>query len=325
MDGTKEIAFITRSSGTTGMPKGVCISHAYILDNVRRLSPFTKATDILLGFNSFDGISGIRMAMSAILNGATRIVNTGPFSPERFFYLVERFKVTFTASTAFSVIQLLNHPQIEFANLSSLKHYICAGSKLSLDAINEMNKYLKGGKLCHGYGMTEFVGPVAVNFNHTRNDCVGQLISGCKVKIVNEHGHRLGINEDGELCIKPSFLFSSYLTDNQCSPNYLDREGFFITGDIARFDKNGDLFMIDRKKEQFKCCGYHVSPTELEQFLDKISGVKQSCVVPIPDIKSEFLPAALIVKTENSTCTEESIYNAVLSKTESNLSISTYN
>lgn len=68
------------------------------------------------------------------------------------------------------------------------------------------------------------------------------------------------------------------------------------------------------KKEQFKCDGYHVNPTEIEEFLNKLNGVQQSCIVPIPDVQNEFIPAAVIVKTDKSTCTEEFIYNSVLSK-----------
>lgn len=278
---------------------------------MRRLSTYIRSTDVLLAPATLDGI---RIIITGTINGSTRIVNDGPFSPERFFELVERFKVTYTLSAPFKAVQLLNHPQIETADLSSIKHYTCGGSGASFDTIQCISKYLRGGKLCHSFGMTELVGPVAINFNHTRNECVGQLISGCEVKIVNEEGERLGVGETGEFCIRQPHLFSGYLGDNRSFRDYFDSEGFFITGDIARFDENGDLFIIDRKKEMFKCSDYHVTPTEIEVFLNQIEGVKQSCLVPIPDENYEYLPAALIVRTENSTCTEQSISDAVSSK-----------
>lgn len=275
--------------------------------------------DVVLGFSSFDGIAGIRILMAATLNGSARIVNVGPFSPERFFKLIERFKVTFSLSTAFQPNQILNHPQIKMADLTSLKHYICAGTKVSYDVIQKMNNYLRGGKFCHSYGMTELVGPVTVNFDHMKNDCVGQLISGCEVKVVNERGDRLGIGEDGELCVKQPYSFLGYLGDSRNVQQYFDDEGFFITGDIARFDANGDLFIVDRKKELFKCNGYHVTPCEIEEFLNKMEGVKQSCVVPIPDLKCDYLPAVVIERATNSTCTAESIYNSVSGKLNKSL------
>lgn len=293
---------------------GVRISHAYILDNVRRLSAYIRSTDVLLAPASLDGINGIRVIMAGTINGSTRIVNEGNFSPERFFALVERFKVTYTLSAPFRAVELLNHPQIKTADLRSIKYYTCGGSGASFDTIRTISKYLTGGKLCHSFGMTELVGPVAINFNHTRNECVGQLISGCSVKIVNEEGERLGVGEVGEFCIKQPYLFSGYLGDNRNLQDYFDSEGFFITGDIARFDENGDLFIVDRKKEMFKCEGYHVTPTEIEVFLNQMEGVRQSCVVPIPNEKFEYLPAVLIVKSEHSTCSERTISEAVSSK-----------
>lgn len=124
----------------------------------------------------------------------------------------------------------------------------------------------------------------------------------------------MGINENGELCIKLPLLFSGYLENLENSPNYFDSDGFLFTGDIAYFDDNGDLFIVDRKKDLFKSYGDHVIPSEIEEILNKIDGVKQSCLIPIPDPKDDNLPAAVIVKTENSQCTEEIIFDSVKSK-----------
>lgn len=96
--------------------------------------------------------------------------------------------------------------------------------------------------------------------------------------------------------------------------NCFDDEGFFATGDIGSFDQNCDLFIVDRKKAMFKTDGYQVTPAEIEMFLNKVDGVKQSCVVPIPDAKYDNLPAAVVVKEKHSNCTEKSIYDAVSSK-----------
>lgn len=281
---------------------------------MRRLSHVIQSTDVMLGFTNAYAISGIRHLMAATLNGATRIVNPGPFSPERFFELVQRFKVTFFLSTAYIANQIVDHPQFESADLHSLKQYICAGTKASHTVILRMNEYLNGGKFCHSYGVTETIGTVSINFDHTRNDCVGQLISGCEAKIVNEQGERLDVGETGELCLKQPYLFHGYVGDDQSAPNYFDSEGFYVTGDIARFDENGDLFIVDRKKEQFQCCGYHVQPAEIEGFLNQIDGVKESCLVPIPHPKYDNLPAAVIVKTESSACTKQTIYDSISSK-----------
>lgn len=237
-------------------------------------------------------------------------MNHGSFSPERFFDLVERFKVTYTAASPFAINQLLSHPRIETADLSSFRLFLGVGSKLSFDLIQRTNQYF-GNTFCSCYGMTEVGGLISLNVDHKRNNCVGQLIARCDVKILDENGDRLGINEDGELCVKQPCLFLGYIGDTERAHTYLDNEGFFATGDVAHFDDNGDLFIIDRKKELFKSSAEHVTPSEIEEFLNKMDGVKISCVVPIPDPERENVAAAVIVKSENSICTEEEIYDAV--------------
>lgn len=302
---------INVSNFSTNRTVGCLISHAYILDNVRR-QPHIRAIDIVMPFFGLDGISGIRLLMSTTLNAATRIVNIDPFSPERFFKIVEQFKVSVIATSTSVLPKIFNHPQIETADLSSIKYHVAGGSKVSFDLMKKLSSYYSNGKVCQSYGMSECVGPVAINLQHLRNDCVGQLISGATIKVVSEDGDRLNVGEIGELCIKQAFQFSGYMggVDNA---NF-DLEGFYLTGDIGYFDKNHDLFIVDRKKAIFKHCGYHVTPTEIETFLDKIDGVKHSCLVPIPDLACENLPAAVIVRENNSNCTEKSIYDAVLSK-----------
>ncbi|XP_055309666.1 probable 4-coumarate--CoA ligase 1 [Sitodiplosis mosellana] len=309
VDGITDTAFIFQTSGTTGIPKAARFSHAAILDKIRRLSQMIGSTDVVLGFERWYVVTGLRAFLGATLNGSTRIVNEGSFSPERFFDLVERYKVTFALGAAHKAFQLLNHPRINSSDLSSVKHYTSGGVKTSFDVIQKVNEYLKGGRFCHNYGMTETFGIVAINLYHSKNNSAGQLISGCEAKIVNEHGERLGVDEDGELCIKQTYPFLGFVGNE--TTNHLDGEGFLATGDIAHFDQNGDLFITRRKKELFKCYDYHVMPTEIEEFLNKIDGVQQSCVVPIPNPKCGYIPAAVIVKTNHSTCNERSIYDAV--------------
>lgn len=291
------------------------MSYNSVLNVKEKFAPSMNCTDIMLGFSYLASITGIARLISTILHGSSRIVNHGnTFTPESFFNIVEQFKVTYTLITPFDTKRLLNHPQIKTADLNSLRIYICGSCSVSFDVIKKMNIVLKNGKFCHCYGMTEMVAFASINLNHTENNCVGQLFSGFQAKIVNERGERLGIDETGELCIKEPFLFCGYLGAEKDDQSHFDNEGFFLTGDIAQFDENGDLFIIDRKKAIFKSCEYTITPTEIETFLDKIDGVKQSCVVPIPDPICDNIPAVVIEKSENSTCIEASIYDAVLSE-----------
>ncbi|XP_055294849.1 uncharacterized protein LOC129564703 [Sitodiplosis mosellana] len=305
-----DVAFMVCTSGSTGNAKGVPLTHANVLNRMSKMS-FMTPDDVMIGFTSVDAISGIRYLISGTLNGSTRIVNQGKFTVERLFELVEKFKITFTSSTMFCVHQMLNHPKIETANLSSMKIFRAGGATMSYKDIQKLNQYLPNGKFAHSLGMTEMAGVVSINLLHANNNCVGQLVDDLEAKIVDDQGERLGVNEIGELCLRDPFLFKGYLGDDESTSKCFDSEGFFKTGDLARFDENNDLFIIDRKKEQFKCLSYHVIPAEIQEFLNQIDGVYDSCVVPIPDPNYDSLPAAVLIKADNSTCTEESIEDAV--------------
>ncbi|XP_031634448.1 4-coumarate--CoA ligase 2-like [Contarinia nasturtii] len=246
---------------------GVALSHAAILDSATRLESIIEPSDVTLSFNILCGIRSTLWFMATSLNGLTCIVNPGEFSPDLFFEIVEQFKVTSSPTSAY---KLLDSENIETANLWSIKHYLCSGSKSSLNLIQSMNKYLKGGKFSQASGMSEASGYIAMNLAHSDNDCAEE-------------------NHDD-----------------------FDDEGFFPTGDTVRFDENGDMFIIDRKKELFTCNGYHVMPAEIEGFLNNLDGIQQSCVVPIPDLQSGNIPAALIVKNKESTCNEDFIYASAL-------------
>lgn len=291
---------------------GVAIPHAAVLDKIPRLSKIIGASDVALSYSELDSVSAIRYLMGTIAHGAARIVSQGAFTVERFLEIIDKFNVTYTLTPVFRTIQLVNHPLIKTANLSSLRHYTSGGVKLPSDVIQRMNKHLTNGKLYQNFGMSESVGTISLT--HISNGSVGQLISGAEVKIVNDRGDRLGVKENGELCIKLPYMFLGYIHGGKNIQSCLDGEGFFHTGDIAHFDENGDLFIVDRKKEIFKSDGYHVIPSQIEEFLNQIEGVKQSCVVPIPDPMGDNLPAAIMVQSENSKCTEESILNSVLGR-----------
>lgn len=292
---------------------GVKLSDTAILDKIMRLKQVFRPSDIVLGFPYMCSVSGIRYLIGPTLHGSTRIVNQGSFIPTRFFEIVEQFKVTVTICNVGMATQLADLPEIEFDKLNSIKLLCSGGNKISNHIIKKMNKYLNGGKFCLTYGMTETVSTIAVNLTDTRHNCVGQLISGYEAKVVNEYGEQLGIDEAGELCLKCPYPFLGYLGDGQNHDYYFDSEGFFRTGDIARFDKSNNLFIIDRKIDIFKSLGYPVTPNEIEEYLNQIDGVKQSCVVPVRDDEFEK-PAALIVKVTNSMCRKQLIYNAVASK-----------
>lgn len=296
------------------MPKAVCLSHATILNQMSRVSTIFKSTDIVLGFMPLAGISGLRLLIAGTLNGCTRIVlNAGQFLPERFFNVVETYGVTVVQCNVDSTEQLLNHPDIVDTNLSTIKRYLCVASKSPYKLIRQMNKFLNNGRFIHAYASTETSGLIAVNLNETSSNTVGRLISGCRVKVTDEVGNRLGIDEFGEICVKIKYPFSGYLDEPETTEAAFDDEGFYKTGDIGYFNEAGELYIAGRS---FECFGYTILPSELEEFINEIDGVRQCCVVGIPNPDAGCLVAAVVVKTANSNCTKEYIFDAIADEFE---------
>lgn len=278
------------------------------------LNQVFKPTDVIIKPANISSVSAIRCFMGAILYGAQRIVNTGEFTSKHFFDLTERFKATMTYLSIFRITQMIHDPWIKTANLDSLKLVQFGDANASLEVVQKFQAYVKNARVCNTYGLTESYGTIACNLDHLRNNCCGQLLNGHQAKILNEHKQRVGVNENGELFIKFPIPFPGYIGKEDEQHLFVDEEGCFITGDEARFDENGDLFVDNRLKEVFKFRGRKISPAQLEAFLNSIDGVEQSCVVPIPCQMMGCLPAAVIVKSKNSTCTEQSIYDAALGK-----------
>lgn len=193
-------------------------------------------------------------------------------------------------------------------NLSSIRVVMCGGTKLSTSVAIEVLKQLKNGTIITCYGMSEMGGLVSAGMvKSTGDESMGQLIPGMKAKVVNGDGDCLETGEMGEICLKPEFGFMGYYHNDEATQNSLDNENFLLTGDVGYFDENGNIYLVDRKKELLKYCASQISPTELEQFLIRNDGIKAVCVVGIPDPVAGDLPAAVIVLNEDAAITEEEI------------------
>lgn len=203
-------------------------------------------------------------------------------------------------SASHGLVLILRSERFQDADLSSVRAVMCGGSKLSVSTALEMSKSLNNGEVRQMYGMTEVGGCTTSGLIRTEEDTsVGQLILGIQMKIVDEHGNRLGVNECGEICTITKYKFLGYYQNEEATADTFDEEGFLKSGDSGYFDENGNLYLVDRIKDMIKYCASQVSPTEIEQFLIKYPSIKAVCVVGIPDAVVGDLPAAVIVLNEN--------------------------
>ncbi|XP_037037635.1 4-coumarate--CoA ligase-like 7 [Bradysia coprophila] len=310
VDGVNDIAVYLSTSGTTGLSKGVSITHAALLGQLSQ-DDVLYPTDIVLNFSQIFWIAGIRELLVATMNGATRIITTQSFTPELQLRLIEQYRVTYLLNLPIQLTNLLKSDRLATADLSSVRIILAGGNKVPLQLKQEMNSKLPNGYVHVAYGLTELCGYISLDFpKSSDNDTIGQLVAGAKSKIVDDDGNRCGVNVDGEICIKATNKFAGYYDNETATAEFFDEEGFVRSGDIGHFDEDGNLYIVDRKKNIFFYCGFTIEPSVVESYLSASPDIKLVCVVGVDKIVYS-LAAALIVRDENSNITEKEIIEMV--------------
>lgn len=186
-----------------------------------------------------------------------------------------------------------------------------SGWKIPFSVLNEFNSFLPNGNVHNGYGLTEMAAWVTVDFpKFSENDTVGRLLNGFTVKIIDRDGIRCGIDTDGEICIKDQYEFLGYYKNDELIRETVDFEGFFLTGDIGHFDRNGNLYITDRKKDVIAYEDW-VWPFEIENILLQSDDIKAVCAVGVPYNEVIEVPAAVVERNIGSIITEENICQMV--------------
>lgn len=245
------------------------------------------------------------------INGATRIATANEFSSELQMQIIEKYKVTISFHQSYHLVDILKSGLLSKTDLSNVKHMVVAGSKMPFNIRKQINSYLPEGCVNVVYGLTEMAATVTADFpNFTDKDTIGRLVNGFNAKILDENGNRCGIDVDGEICLKSHYPFLGYFRDEKLTDEIVDDEGFLRTGDIGHFDKDGYLFLVDRKKDLI---AYHfkIAPSDIESLLLKSHDIKTVCVVGVPYNQIVEVPAAVVVRTPNSKITEDDIHKMV--------------
>lgn len=268
----------------------------------------------LLSFSSLYWISGVSSLVQGTLCENLRIITTDSFTPDLAFDLIEKYQVSVFISPPSSLALMLQHPRLPDVSLSSLKYYLCAGSQVHDELIKSMNKYLENSEIYVGYGTSENSGCISNTYPKTRLGSVGQLTAGYRVKLVADNGRQCGIDEDGEIYARSAYPFVGYYGSVKNSTDCVDEDGYFRTGDIGRFDSDGYLFILGRKKEVIKYRNSQISPAEIENVIMLHKNVEMACVAGVPDLVCTDLPAALVVKAKHGSVSPNEILDIVRGK-----------
>lgn len=306
----QKTALILCSSGTTDLSKPICITHEVALSQLPH-SLIEKPHEVTFCFSSLYWLSGVQALLLGILESSTRLITTDSFSPESMLHLIQKHKVTSLFSGSFQMVLTLKCAEKQITDLTSVERWFCGGSKISNEITIAVQNYIPNGLVLVVYGMSELFGSITVKLCDGKNESVGQLVGGTTVKIVDENGNRLGVGQDGEVCVKNVYKFAGYYGDRVSTDALYDTEGFLQTGDIGHFDGDGSLYLVDRKKDILRYREHTISPSEIENFLSNRPEIESASVVGITDSSSNDLPAAVVVRQRGSTITEAEINNMI--------------
>ncbi|XP_058450094.1 probable 4-coumarate--CoA ligase 3 [Malaya genurostris] len=304
------VGVILCSSGTTGLAKGVTISHAHLIaayGNGISLGSF----ELIFNFSPIQWATGLYFLLQSLVNGDTRLITRKSFSEEVFYDLLEKYPIQFLLTPPSYANLILRHSRAKTADWSNIAVWGFGGSIIPEKLRNEIDRLLPNRRTCTGLGNSE-IGGITTDLFRRKPNSAGQLLPNVSAKIIDDDGNVLSNGQQGELLLKFCERCLGYYNNPEATSAAIDAQGWLSTGDIGYFDEEGCLFLTDRKKDMFKCMSIHIFPADLEAVVHRIDGVEQVCVVGLPDAAgTSELPAAVIVKAKDSTLTEEDILKTV--------------
>jgi acyl-CoA synthetase (AMP-forming)/AMP-acid ligase II len=298
IDPHEDLMALPYSSGTTGLPKGVMLTHANLAANVlQNVACGLTERDVLLGVLPLFHIFGMNVLMNTGLSIGATLVLMPRFDLEDFLGAIQMHRATYAFVVPPILLALAKHPLVAKYDLSSLDRLLSGAAPLGEGLAREVEARL-GCTVMQGYGLTE-TSPVALVSaldGSMPKDAAGVPVAGTEVRIVDlETGAGAGPGGRGELWIRGPQVMKGYLNRPEETTAVLDEEGWFHTGDIARADEQGRVFVVDRLKELIKVKGMQVAPAELEAILLTHPAVADAAVIPVPDEKAGERPKAFVV------------------------------
>jgi acyl-CoA synthetase (AMP-forming)/AMP-acid ligase II len=299
----EDLVALPYSSGTTGLPKGVMLTHYNLVANMCQMDGLDYFTenDTLVCVLPLFHIYGLMVVLNMGLYQGATIVTVPRFELEPFLQIVQDYGVTLTHLVPPIVLALSKHPVVDNYDLSKLKTIFSGAAPLDEHLTRACMQRLDCD-VRQGYGMTETspvthsspADPAQVKFGS-----VGVPAPNTECKVVDlETGALLGADKEGEVCVRGPQIMKGYLNRPEATAATIDAEGWLHTGDIGYADNNGHFYIVDRAKELIKYKGFQVPPAELEALLLTHSCIADAAVVPCQDDEAGEVPKAFVVLKE---------------------------
>lgn len=303
------VVVLPYSSGTTGLPKGVMLTHRNLVANLCQIEGGLAVEDdeVALAVLPFFHIYGMQVLMNGLLAQGVTIITVPRFDLEQVLGLIQDQRVTRFFAVPPIVLALAKHPLVDSYDLSSLRQIFSGAAPLSAELALEAGARV-GCEVVQGYGMTE-MSPVShlTPPGQFKAGTCGVTVPNAECRIVDPvTGADQPVDGEGELWVRGPMVMKGYLNNPEATALTVDADGWLHTGDIGAIDADGHMTIVDRVKELIKVKGFQVAPAELEALLLTHPSIADAAVIGIPDEESGEVPRAfIVVKPQQSLTADE--------------------
>lgn len=302
VDPVNDLALLQYTGGTTGNPKGVMLTHYNLVANVQMCRSWLYKTkegkEVVLGVLPFFHVYGMTTVMNMAVMQGSKMILLPNFDAKEVLKTIQKQKPTLFPGAPTIYVGLLNHPDINKYDLSSIQACISGSAPLPVEVQEQFEK-ITNGSLVEGYGLTESSPVTHANFiwGNRVNGSIGVPWPDTDSKIFRMgSGEEAVIGEVGEIAVKGPQIMKGYWNNQEETDNVLE-DGWLYTGDLGYMDDEGYFYIVDRKKDVIIAGGYNIYPREVEEVLYEHEGIQEAVVAGIPDpYRGETVKAYVVLK-----------------------------
>src|SRR4051794_26808305 len=301
-------AVIIYTSGTTGAPKGATLMHSNLASGAETARDLVNADEntVTVATLPLFHVFGMNSVMNTSVLARGLITLIPRFEPGKALEVIARDRATTFAGVPTMYTAMLNHPERERFDASSLEYCISGGSPLPVEVLRGFDEAF-GCKVLEGYGLSETTGMASFNLpaRERKPGSIGLPVGGTEMRAVDDDGNDVPQGEPGEIVMRGPFVMKGYWNRDDATEEVM-RGGWFHTGDVASVDDEGYFFIVDRKKDLIIRGGYNVYPREVEEVLYGHPAVREAAVVGVPhESLGEEVAAAVALKEGEQATPDE--------------------
>ena len=310
----KDIAFLQYTGGTTGISKGAILNHGNMISNILQAHAWTSPlkideNDIIVTPLPLYHIFSLTANCLTFLKTGSKIcLITNPRDLNRFIKEIKHLQFTVMTGVNTLFNSMLNHPKFQQIDFSKVKIALSGGMALQKSVSLRWHKITQS-RILEAYGLTETSPAVTINpmYLDEYNGSIGLPLPSTEISIRDDEGNEVNLGEPGELCVKGPQVMPGYWNRPDESAGVFTSDGFLKTGDIARIDEKGFIYLVDRKKDMILVSGFNVYPNEVEQVIGMNPGVLEVGVIGVQSEDSGEVVKACIVKRDPKLTAEQVI------------------